>query len=53
MTGLRDFISQQVKTAEVQLHSLLYSSGDVDSATFLPPSDLDDLKNNPAVSTLG
>jgi hypothetical protein len=53
MTGLRNFISQQVKTAEVQLHSLLYSGGDIDSSTFLPPLDLDGLKDNPAVSTPG
>jgi hypothetical protein len=51
MTGLRDFISEQVKAAEVQLHSLLYSSGD--SATSLPPLDLGSLKDNPAVSTAG
>jgi hypothetical protein len=30
MTGLKDFISQQVKMADAQLHSLLYIYPDED-----------------------
>jgi hypothetical protein len=53
MRGLRDFVSQQVKMVEAQLHGLLYAHGDKDAAASLPSLNLDDLKDNPAVSTPG
>lgn len=53
MTGFKDFVSQQVKMAEAQLRSLLCVRPDEDWTATLPALNLDDLKDNPAVSTPG
>jgi hypothetical protein len=53
MMGLKDFVVQQVKTAEAQLHSLLQVCSDEESRIVIPALDLRSLKDNPAVSTPG
>ncbi|KFZ23250.1 hypothetical protein V502_02271, partial [Pseudogymnoascus sp. VKM F-4520 (FW-2644)] len=53
MTGLRDFASQQVETAEAQLRSLLRVHLKKGAIPPLPKLDLASLKDNPAVKTPG
>jgi hypothetical protein len=53
MTGLKGFVSRQVRMAEEQERGLLCMRLDEDWTATLLALNLDDLKDNPAVSTPG